>query len=101
MMMNSCAPVMPAAARMMCSSCGLCIALADGGFDGPDFGGREHAGKWRVLSQALAFLGVGTKDLADFIERAFEDGLPFAVTADEGGGVRVLAQPTGEIIACE
>src|SRR5436190_19917336 len=99
MMTNSCAPEMPAAARMMCSSCGLCMALADGGLDGPDFGGREHPGKGRVLAQATCLFRVATKDLADVAERAFENGQPFAVATDEGGGVRVLAQPTVEIVA--
>ena len=74
------------------------MALADGGLYGPDFGGREHAGKGRVLAQAAPLLSVGTKDLANFSERAFENGHPFAVAADEGGSV-VLPQPTGEIVA--
>lgn len=98
-MMNSCAPVMPAAARMMCSSCGLCMALTDCGLEGPDFGGREHAGKGRVLAQAPSLLGVGTKNLTDVAKRVIENSLPFAVAADEGGGVRVLVQPAGEIVA--
>ena len=84
---------------MMCSSCGLCMALADGGLKGPDFGGQEHAGKGRVLAQAASLLGVGAKDLADVAKRAFENGQPFAIAADEGGGVRVQAQPAGEIVA--
>src|SRR5205814_226258 len=66
---------------------------------GPDFGGREHPGKGRVLAQATCLFRVATKDLADVAERAFENGQPFAVATDEGGGVRVLAQPTVEIVA--
>lgn len=89
---------MPAAARMMCSSCGLCIALADGGLDGPDFGGREHAGKRRVLAQASSLLGVGTQDLADVIERTFENGQPFAVAMDEARSACLLTQPAGDIV---
>ena len=69
---------------MICSSCGLRMALADGGLDGPDFGGRENAGKGRTLAQAASLLGVGTQRLADFAERAFESG----TARDDGGGTQ-------------
>src|SRR2546426_6092089 len=90
-------PVMPPAARTMCSSCGLCMALADGGLDGPDLGWRKHAGKGRVLPEPAAFLGVRFEDFADVGERSVENGLPFAVAADQGRRVRVLAHPATEI----
>ena len=82
----------------MYSSCGLCMVVADGVLEGPDFGGREHAGKRRVLAQTAAFLAVRLENLADVFERAFKKGLPFVVAADESGSVRVQTQPTGEIV---
>ena len=50
-MTNSEAPVMPAAARMICSSC--CRCMAEAGLDLPDFRGREQARDGRILAQPL------------------------------------------------
>ena len=53
------APVLSAAARMRCSSCGRCMAQA--GFDLPDFGCREHAGERRILAQPLGVVSFRAK----------------------------------------
>ena len=95
MMTNRSAPVMPAEARMMCSSCGRCMAAA--GFDLPDFPGGEGSGKGRVLAQALAFPGFGGEGGADLVEGAFQKLLPLLVTAQQGGHTGIEAGPALEI----
>src|SRR5687768_1027317 len=99
MITNSGAPVMPAAARMMCSSCGLCMALADGSLDGPDFQRRNNAGEGRVLAQAAAWLGIAFENATNVIQRPIKNSLPFAIAANECGCIRVLARPASKIIA--
>jgi hypothetical protein len=99
MMTNSGAPVMPAAARMMCSSCGLCMALADGSLDGPNLRRRKNAGEGRVLTQATALFGIGFEYTAKVFKRPIKDNLPFAIATNECGRIRVQAQPANKIIA--
>src|SRR6478672_3119754 len=74
------------------------MALADGGLDGPNFGWRKHASKWRVLAQATVFLAITLKDTTDLAERSLQDRLPLAVAAHERRGISVLPQPTGEVV---
>jgi len=83
---------------MMCSSCVLCMALANGRLDLPYFRRRQHAGKRGILAPPSARFVVGFQDPAEVADRAFQQRLPFAVATDEGGGVRVLQQPAGEVV---
>ena len=75
------------------------MALANGGLDGPDFRRRKNAGEGRVLAQTAAWLGISFEDVADVTQRPIKNSLPFVITANERGSIRILVRPTDKIIA--
>ena len=94
-MTNSDAPVMPAAARMICSSCCRCMTKA--GFDFPDFRWREHAGEGRILAQPLGVLRFRAKQSANLLNRTGEDLLPFGIAAQQRRSGGVSERPAREV----
>src|ERR1035437_969992 len=98
-MTNSVARVMPAAARMICSSC--CRCMAEAGFDFPDFRRRQHAGEGRILPQPLGVIRFRAKQGANLFHRAGEDLLPLGIASQQRRGGSVLLRPTREVGARE
>jgi len=88
---------MPAAARMMCSRCGRCMAVL--GLDLPDLGGGKNPGKRRVLAETLSFEGFGAEQIANLRQRTGENGLPFRVATQQRERIGVPPGPTEKIIA--
>ena len=86
---------MPAAARMMCSSCGRCMTEAR--FDFPHLLGREHTGKRGILSQPLAFVRPGHQRLANLGHRTCEHFLPLSIATQQRRRILILARPPFEI----
>jgi hypothetical protein len=95
-MTNSVVPVMPAAARMMCSSCALVIA--NGPLDLPDFASGQHAREGRVLPHALGFIRRRDEHGANVIDRALEHALPLVVAAKEARRIGVAFAPAPEVV---
>ena len=82
MMTSSGAPVMLAAARMMCSR-SIRIAMVELCLDLPNFHRRKHAGEGRVLTQPLGVFPLGAKQIADLVNRPPKNDLPLGITAQQ------------------
>src|SRR5438876_36043 len=83
----SLAPVMPAAARMTCSSCGRC--MTEPLLQLPDLLRAQHPRERRVLAQSPGLLAVGTQEVTNLLQRAFQNLTPFRVAMKQGRSVGI------------
>jgi hypothetical protein len=91
------APVLPAAARMICSSWGRFMAKMF--FDFPNLLRCQYTGKGRILAQTSGFLGVGFQEIKNFFQGTRQNLSPFSVTAQQTGSIGVTAGPAIQIVA--
>src|SRR5262245_24125167 len=92
---NRSAPVMPAAARIICSSCGRCMTQAR--FDFPDFVRRKRTGKRRVLAQPLALVRLGNQSVANFGNGSPQQSPPLGITTKQRWRIAILLGPPFEV----
>jgi len=58
----------------------------------------QYARKRRVLAQPPGFLAVGTQEVANLLQRTFQNLTPLRVTPEQGGRLGVQACPAVEIV---
>src|SRR5438477_1359226 len=93
---NRSAPVIPAAARMMCSSCGRCMA-AETRLDFPNLIRRQDARKRRVLTESLALLGFCDQGRADLRNGPRQQLAPLGITTQQRWRVFFLTRPPFQV----
>jgi len=72
--------------------------MAEALFQLPHFTRAQNAGERRILTQSPGFFCVRRQKIANTRQGTFQDLFPFAVTAQERGGIGIEDFPAGEVL---